>query len=614
MQYLHLENITKSYGEKILFKNINLTISKGQRIALIAKNGTGKTTLLRVIAGREGIEGEQSKLLLAKDIKTSFLMQTPDLNPEDTVLDAIFDSNNKALKAIRVYEEALIKKDAQKIQESMLILDDLKAWDIEALSKEILFKLRITDLDQKVKTLSGGQQKRLALAKILIEKPDFYILDEPTNHLDLDMIEWLEEYFQNSNITLFMVTHDRYFLERVCNEILELENGNIYTYRGTYTDYLEKKALRVANDEVNFEKTKRLYSKELDWMRRQPQARGTKAKSRISEFYDIKDELHSHSVEKNMNIQMMTSRLGSKIVELHNVSKSFGDKNIINSFSYKFKKKERVGIVGPNGAGKSTFIKLLTEELAPDTGKIVIGETIVFGHYTQDGLPIDDDRMMIDVIRDIAEFIPLEKGMKLTAEQLLERFLFPRSQHRVFVSQLSGGEKRRLFLLTIIMKNPNFLILDEPTNDLDILTLNVLEDFLNVYPGCLIVVTHDRYFMDKLVDHLFVLEGDGEVQDFNGNYTEYREKKKEELKLSREASTESTEPVKESKLAYEDSKIIKQLERAIENLEKKKKEISEKFNDPNLNMDQITKLSKELESINEEIEEKELEWMEKVES
>jgi ATP-binding cassette subfamily F protein uup len=612
MQYLHLENITKSYGEKILFQNISLTISKGQRIALIAKNGTGKTTLLRVIAGREGIEGEQSKLLLAKDIKTSFLMQTPDLNPDDTVLEAIFDSNNKALKAIRIYEEALLNQNAEKIQESMLMLDDLKAWDIEALSKEILFKLKITDLKQKVNTLSGGQQKRLSLAKILIEKPDFYILDEPTNHLDLDMIEWLEEYFQNSNITLFMVTHDRYFLEKVCNEILELENGNIYTYRGNYTDYLEKKALRVANEEVNYEKTKRLYSKELDWMRRQPQARGTKAKSRISEFYDIKSDLNSHSVDKNMDIQMMTARLGSKIVELHNISKSFGDNKIINSFSYKFKKKERVGIVGPNGAGKSTFIKLLTGALTPDTGKIVIGETIVFGHYAQDGLPIEDGKMVIDVIRDIAEFIPLEKGQKLTAEQLLEKFLFPRSHHRVYVSQLSGGEKRRLFLLTIIMKNPNFLILDEPTNDLDILTLNVLEDFLNIYPGCLIVVTHDRYFMDKLVDHLFVLEGDGEIQDFNGNYTEYRERKKEQLRISRESSQESQEPIKESKLAYEDSKVIKQLERAIENLEKRKKEINEKFNDTSLSMEQITNLGAELEKLNTEIEEKEMEWLEKM--
>ncbi len=611
MQYLLLENISKSYGEKVLFDSISLNISKGQKIALIAKNGTGKTTLLKVIGGQEGVEGENAKIQIAKNISISFLTQDPVFDPDDTIIEAIFNSDNEAFRAVKAYEEALLMNDDLKIQESMTILDDLKAWDIEALSKEILFKLKITDLEQKVGTLSGGQRKRLALAKILLEKPDFYILDEPTNHLDLDMIEWLEDYLQNDNVTLFMVTHDRYFLEKICNEIVELDQGSLFTYRGTYSDYLEKKALRIANNQANHEKTKKLYSKELEWMRRQPQARGTKAKSRISDFYEIKSEVHSHQSEREMNIKLLTSRLGSKIVELHNISKAYGDKKILDSFSYKFKKKERVGIVGPNGAGKSTLINLITGTQPPDTGKVIIGETIVFGHYTQDGISVTKDKMVIDVVRDIAEYIPLEKGFKLTAEQLLERFLFPRSHHRVKVSQLSGGEKRRLYLLTILMQNPNFLILDEPTNDLDILTLNILEEYLLDFPGCLILVTHDRYFMDKLVDHLFILDGNGNLKDYNGNYSDYRLLQKASKKES--IKPESIyEEKKESKMAYEEMKEIKQLEKAIENLEKRKSVINEKFNDTSLSMDQITELGNELQQINEKIEEKEMEWLERM--
>ncbi|HPQ20636.1 MAG TPA: ABC-F family ATP-binding cassette domain-containing protein [Saprospiraceae bacterium] len=611
MQYLSLEHVSKSYGEKVLFSDIDLSISKGQKIALIAKNGTGKTTLLRVIAGIDGVEGENASIQISKEIKTAFLMQNPDLDPEATAIDAIFDSKNPALQAIRKYEEALILNDQAQIQKNMLLLDDLKAWDIEAKSKEIMYKLKITNMEQKVGTMSGGQQKRLALARILIDEPDFFILDEPTNHLDLDMIEWLEEYLAKSSLTLFMVTHDRYFLDKVCNEIIELEGGKLYTYRGSYKDYLEKKALRIANDAVNLDKAKKLFSRELEWMRRQPQARGTKAKSRIDDFYELKAEVSGHSQDKAMNIKLLTTRLGSKIVELHNVNKAFGELPIVENLSYKFKKGEKLGIIGANGTGKSSLIKLITEELKPDTGKVIIGETVVFGHYSQEGLIPDNDKMVIDVVRDIAEYLPLEKGLKISAEQLLERFLFPRHQHRVYFSQLSGGEKRRLYLLTILMKNPNFLILDEPTNDLDIPTLNVLEDYLAEYSGCLIIVTHDRYFMDKLVDHLFVLEGGCQIRDYNGNYSDYRAERKQLMKES-ESAQKPTE-IKETKLAYADSKAIKQLERAIQNLEKRKQEINEMFNDASLSIDKITELGSELNKINEEIEAKEMEWLEKME-
>jgi ATP-binding cassette subfamily F protein uup len=454
--------------------------------------------------------------------------------------------------------------------------------------------------------------KRLALAKILMEEPDFIILDEPTNHLDIDMIEWLEAYLQQPNITVFMVTHDRYFLERVCNEILELDQGNLYVYRGNYSQFLEKREARVQNDAVQLEKTKKLFSKELEWMRRQPQARSTKAKSRIDDFYDIKEKAMVRQQQNAVQMNIAASRLGSKILEAHNISKKFGSKSIIEGFTYKFKKGERIGIIGPNGTGKSTFLKLLTQQIEPDTGKIVIGDTIVFGYYTQDGLQLKEDKTVIDVIRDIAEYIPLEKGFKLSAESLLERFLFPRSQQRVYVSQLSGGEKRRLYLLTILMKNPNFLILDEPTNDLDIITLNVLEEYLLDFPGCLIIVTHDRYFMDKLVDHLFILEGGGVLRDFNGTHSEYRDMKKAE-----ERSTVQSVPVidaldanaeKKGKASYEQRKEFSKLEKEIKKLEEQKADITGRFNDSSLSPDRIMELSAELQQIQSNLEVKEEKW------
>jgi ATP-binding cassette subfamily F protein uup len=618
MQYLKLENVSKSYGDKVLFQDINLSISQGQKIALIAKNGSGKTTLLKVIAGEEAGEGERANILVAKDIKIAYLRQDPQYDPESSILETVFDSDNPSIQAVRDYEHALLAKDNAGIQKAVSKIDDLKAWDIEVRIKEILSKLGINDLDLKIKVLSGGQKKRLALAKILIDEPDFVILDEPTNHLDLDMIEWLEQFLQKSSLTLFMVTHDRYFLERVCNEIVELDKGKFYTYRGNYSDYLEKKTARTLNEAANLDKTKKLFSRELDWIRRQPKARGTKAKSRVDSFHQIKEKVKSASQDSELKIMVEPARMGSKILEAHALHKKYGERVMVDSFSYKFKKRERVGIVGPNGAGKTTFLKLLTKQLRPDGGKIVIGDTIKFGYYTQAGLQLEYDKRVIEVVRDIADYIPMAKGYKLTAEQLLERFLFPRVQQQVYVSQLSGGEKRRLYLLTILMQNPNFLILDEPTNDLDIITLNVLEEYLMDFPGCIIIVTHDRYFMDKIVDHLFVLEGDGQIKDYNGNYTTYRaeqhERLREEQRLSRENRNKDTSNVQieaeKPKVSYEEQKEYKRLEKEIKKLEEKKLTLSEEFNDPSLTPEKIQSLSIELSQIQKSIEEKEERWFE----
>lgn len=616
MQYLALENVSRSYGEKVLFKNVNLSITKGDKIALVAKNGSGKTTLLKVIAGEEGSDGENAKINISKEIKISILKQDPIFDPNATVLEMIFDSENEAIIAVRDYEKALQINDETLLQQCVTRLEDLKAWDLESKIHEILHKLLLTDMDQKTGQMSGGQKKRLALAKILIEEPDFLILDEPTNHLDMEMIEWLENFLQQPNLTLFMVTHDRYFLERVCNEIIELDNGNTYIYRGNYSQYLEKREARLLNDAVTLEKTKKLFSKELEWMRRQPQARSTKAKSRIDDFYDIKEKAQVRLQNDDMKIMVQASRLGSKILEAHSLVKSFGDKKILDGFTYKFKKGERIGIVGQNGTGKSTILKMLTQEMKPDGGKIVVGDTIVFGYYTQDGLVLNEDKMVIDVIRDIAEYIPLEKGQKISAESMLERFLFPRSQQRVYVSQLSGGEKRRLYLLTILMKNPNFLILDEPTNDLDIITLNVLEDYLSDFPGCIIIVTHDRYFMDKLVDHLFILEGNAKIRDYNGTYSEYRAlKKTEEREKPKEEKVSAIEVVdlpldNKSKATFEQRKDFARLEKEIKKLEEKKAEITSLFEDASLSPQKIMELSKELDKVNDQISEKEEKWFE----
>jgi ATP-binding cassette subfamily F protein uup len=617
MQYLLLENINKSFGEKVLFDDINLSITKGDKIALIAKNGSGKTTLLKVIAGTEGIEGENATIQTAKGIEIAYLEQEPYFHPDASVLDAVLESDHPSIHAIRVYEEALQTGDNAALEEAIVKIEDLKAWDVEHRMREILSKLNITDLKQKVGQLSGGQKKRIALAKIILRNPDFLILDEPTNHLDIDMIEWLENYLESSQLTIFMVTHDRYFLERVCNTIIELDRGNVYPYKGNYSNYLEKKDARMANESVVLDKTQKLFKKELQWIRRQPKARSTKAKSRVDDFQDIKQRAHQKLDDDEMTIHIKSSRMGSKILEAHGLTKSFGDKHIIKLFNYKFKKGERVGIVGPNGAGKSTVLKLLTGELKPDGGKVVVGDTIVFGYYTQSGMNLKDDKRVIEVVRDIAEYIPLEKGQKLTAESLLEKFLFPRAQQRVYVSQLSGGERRRLYLLTILMSNPNFLILDEPTNDLDVLTLNVLENFLKDFPGCLIIVSHDRYFTDKLVQHLFILDGEGGVKDYNGNYSKYRADRLIEIREQQRVDREKRK-VKEVKvnlveqaakqLSHEERKAIKRLEKAIEKLEERKKTITLKFADAEITPDQISEMSKEIAEVKSQIVEKEEEW------
>lgn len=616
MNYLSLENITKTYGEKVLFDNLTLQVTKGQKIALIAKNGTGKSTLLRVVGGKEGVEGENAKVWMHKGIRSSFLEQEPEFSQGQNLIEAILDSSDPQLRAVQKYRLALLHpNDEQSLQNALQELDTLKAWDMEAKVQEILFRLNLTDFEKPVNLLSGGQKKRVALARILLSEPEFIILDEPTNHLDLDMVEWLEEYLKKGNLTLLMVTHDRYFLERVCNQIIELDGGKLYKYSGNYADYLEKKALRIETEGAEWEKNKKLLQRELAWVNRSPQARTTKAKSRVDAFFDLKDKVGKTKVETEMQIEIKGQRMGKKVLELHNVSKAFDNKIILDGFSYKFKPMERVGIVGPNGVGKTTFINLMTAAIRPDSGKVVLGENTVFGYYTQDGIQLMEDKRVLDVIQDIAEFIPLEKGLKLSATQLLERFLFSRKQQQVYVSQLSGGEKRRLYLLSILMKNPNFLILDEPTNDLDILTLNVLEDFLMEFPGCVIMVSHDRYFMDKIVDHLFVLEGNGKCIDFNGDYSEYRLIAKEKLQaLKREekaVAQQSKEIVqKPSAITFEQRKEINKVEKEISKLEEKKKQITHLFDDPHLTPEKIQTLSKELNEVTGLIEEKELRWLE----
>lgn len=620
MNYLNLEDVSKSYGEKVLFDRISLQISKGQKVALVAKNGSGKSTLMRVIMGEEPAEGENAKVEIHRHIRVGFLNQEPDLYPHHTVLESVLDSDLPIIQALKNYELAMLTpEDGARMQSAIQQMDDLKAWDFEAKVKEILFKLNITEFNKVVKFLSGGQKKRVAMARLIINEPEFLILDEPTNHLDLDMIEWLEEYLQQSNLTLLMVTHDRYFLERVCDQIVELDRGAIHKYSGSYSDFLHKKATRHDHEEVELEKAQKLFKKELEWVSRMPKARSTKAKSRVSSFKDLKDKLSGVRLEGEMQIDIKGQRLGKKILELQYISKSFEELTIVKDFDYKFRKGERVGIVGPNGVGKTTFLKILTQELRPDSGKVVVGGNTVFGYYTQSGMNLKEDQRVIDTITDIAEFIPMAKGQKLTAPQLLERFLFSRKQQQVYVSQLSGGERRRLYLLTVLMRNPNFLILDEPTNDLDIMTLNVLEDFLMEFPGCVVIVTHDRYFMDKIVEHLFVFTGDdGEVRDFNGDYSEYRVMQKEldrekRKQVRADQVQEKAEKAQEDKpgLSYEQRKQLNRLEKEISKLETKKVEVQGQFADvENLTPERIKKLSLELEDIKAKIEDKELAWME----
>ncbi len=615
MNYLNVEHISKSYGEVELFNDLSFSIHKEQKIALIAKNGSGKTSILNILSGKDTPDSGQ--IIIRKGIRLAFLDQEPKFDTKLTIEESIFTSDLPILEIIDTYENALANPDdTDAYQKAFEAMERHNAWEFETRYKQILSQLKLTDLKQKIAVLSGGQKKRLALAQALISTPDILILDEPTNHLDLEMIEWLEAYFKKAQITLFMVTHDRYFLERVCNEIIELDHGKLYSYKGNYSYYLEKKDARIANEMAEIGKAKQLFKKELDWMRRQPKARTTKSKSRIDDFFEIKAKAHQRRKDHVIQLEINMERLGSKIAEFHNVGKTFKDKTILHQFNYVFKTGERIGIIGNNGTGKSTFLNILTQSLQPDTGKLVIGETVKFGYYTQGGITAKPGQKVIEVIRDYGDYIPLAKGRQISAQQLLERFLFDRKKQYDYVEKLSGGELKRLYLCTVLIQNPNFLILDEPTNDLDIVTLNVLESFLLDFPGCILVVSHDRYFMDKIVDHLFVFKGNGIVEDFPGNYSDYRTYEESQLKQNENHKVETKETTtsqtknEANKLSYNEQKEYKNLESKIRSLELDKKALEAKFLNPDLSQDDIQKLSSELQTIIDTIEEKELRWFE----
>ena len=519
--YLQVENLTKSFGDKVLFEHISFGIAEGQRVALIARNGTGKTTLLNIIAGHEG--RDEGTVTFRCDLRVRYLPQMPAFPPELTVLDACLRSDNEVTRAVADYERCLLSPGQEGLDDALARMDHLKAWTYDTRVKQILGKLQITRIGQRIGELSGGQLKRVALANVLIDEPDLLILDEPTNHLDLEMVEWLEDFLRHSSMALLMVTHDRYFLDRVCTVILEIDNQRLYQYNGNYSYYLEKRQERIDAFHAETARVNNLYRKELDWMRRQPQARAGKAKSRIDRFHDIEQRARQRRDERAMRLDVKAAYLGSKIFEAKYISKAYGETKILEDFYYNFARYEKMGIIGRNGTGKTTFVKMLLGLEKPDSGAFDIGDTVLFGYYSQEGLQFDEQQKVIDVVRDIADEVQLGGGRRLTASQFLQHFLFtPEAQHN-YVSKLSGGEKRRLHLCTVLMRNPNFLVLDEPTNDLDIATLNILEDYLQSFRGCLIVVSHDRYFMDKVIDHLLVFQGNAQVKDFPGNYTDYRE-------------------------------------------------------------------------------------------
>lgn len=616
INYLSVENISKSYGELVLFENLSFGINEGQKIGFVAKNGTGKTSILNILSGLDS--ADSGTVVYRKNIVVTYLSQDPVFNESLTIEETVFDSENEILKVIARYEKALKNpEDAEVYQKAFEEMEAHQAWDFETLYTQVLSKLKLDDLSKKVNQLSGGQKKRLALANALLSKPNLLILDEPTNHLDLEMIEWLEAFFAKESITLFMVTHDRYFLERVCNEIVELEDGQLYSYKGSYSYYLEKKEARIEAELSETGKAKQLFKKELDWMRRQPKARTTKSKSRIQDFHEIKERAgkrrNNHEIELEINME----RLGSKIVEFHNVSKSFDDLKILDKFNFNFIKGERIGIIGKNGTGKSTFLNILTGKLQPDGGKVIIGETIQFGYYTQDGIKIKEGQKVIDVIREFGDFIPLKKGRQISAQQLLERFLFDRKKQYDFVEKLSGGERKRLYLCTVLIQNPNFLILDEPTNDLDIVTLNVLESFLLDFPGCLIVVSHDRYFMDKIVDHLFVFRGNAEIEDFPGNYSDFRAYEDSSEKENKEEKADNSTPKKSwkkdtnsPKLSYNEQKEFSKLESEIQKMEAEKVKLEAAFTKQDWSVDQISEKSIELQNLIQTLESKTERWFE----
>lgn len=618
MHFVSVEKIGKAYGIKPLFKGISFHINEGNKIALIARNGSGKSTLLNILAGKE--TADLGTVWIHKDVKVVLFEQDPSFDEHSNVLDNIFSHQHPVLDAIKKYEAAEDSGDADLITKAIVEMDEKNAWDFDAKVKQILSKLNIHQLEQKIKLLSGGQRKRIALAKTLIDigfehQHCLLIMDEPTNHLDVEMVEWLENYLDKENVTLLLVTHDRYFLDNVCNEIWELDNEKIYTYKGDYENYIEKKAARIESEISTIDKARNTFRKELEWMRKQPKARTTKSKSRQDAFYEIEKVAKQKIEDKHIELQMKMNRLGGKVVEMKKVYKSFGEKKILNGFDYTFKNGERVGIIGKNGAGKSTFVNILQGIEEADSGKINIGETVVFGYYSQQGLILKQDMRVIEYVKTIAESFPLAKGGSLSAAQFLELFLFTPDQQYSFISHLSGGEKRRLQLLTILFKNPNFLILDEPTNDLDLPTLNVLENFLFEYPGCLMVISHDRYFMDRIVDHLFVFEGEGTIIDFPGNYANYRvEKELNENKTSDptiEFKQKSTEPeISKKKAGFNEKREFDLLTKDLEKLNKEKEQLALHLSAGNLEYQQLQELSAQLKHVSDQIDKKEMRWLE----
>ncbi len=624
ISYLQVENLTKSFGDNLLFENISFGISDNQRVALIAKNGTGKTTLLNIIAGNE--DYQSGSISFKRDLRVGYLDQNPDFPKKLSVIDACLQSDNEAVRTIAAYEHCMLSENHTGLDEILAQMDLHKAWDYETRIKQILGKLKIFNFEQLIGELSGGQLKRVALANVLISEPDLLILDEPTNHLDLEMVEWLEDFLKRSNMSLLMVTHDRYFLDRVCTSILEIDHQGMFQYNGNYSYYLEKRQERIENWTAESERTVNLYKKELEWMRRQPQARAHKAKSRQESFYEIEERAKQRRNNDKVQLDVKASYLGSKIFEAKYVSKAYGDLKILNNFYYNFARYEKMGIVGKNGTGKSTFLKMLLGEVKPDSGSFDVGETVVFGYYSQDGLAFDEQMKVIDVVRDIAEEVNLGNGKKMSASQFLQHFLFAPETQFNYVYKLSGGEKRRLHLCTVLMRNPNFLVLDEPTNDLDIVTLNILEDYLQSFKGCVIVVSHDRYFMDKVVDHLMVFKGNAELKDFPGNYTDYREwnelleeqekelknkeskvKSQESKQISAERETKNTE---RKKLSYKEQKEFEALEAEIPQLEQQKADIEDQLASGALSSDEIIKASQRHGELNDLIDEKTMRWLE----
>ena len=623
VNYLSVEQVSKSFGDRTLFSNITFGLSKGDKVALVARNGSGKSTLLNIITGRETADSGQS--VFRKDIHWTYVDQTCVLNDSLDILDNVLSAQTPVLKAITAYEHALLEQEnnhseaaAARLQEATDTMNRLQAWDHEYRIKDMLSRLQLNDLSQPVATLSGGQRKRVALARALAQDPDLLILDEPTNHLDVDMIEWLEDYLANKNLTLLLVTHDRYFLDRVCNRIVELDRGNMHPYQGNYSYYIEKKAERQQAEASEWDKLHNTYRRELEWVRRMPKARTTKSVSRVNAFDSLEERLKKRHQDQQVRMSVKVTRLGTKIVELHKIKKAYGNKPILQDLSYVFKPGEKLGVVGPNGVGKSTFLQLLLGQTEPDTGKVILGETVVFGHFSQHDPVFEDRKKVIDVVRDIADYIPMANGSKLTASQLLLQFGFSNETQFNYVYKLSGGERRRLHLMTVLMKNPNFLVLDEPTNDLDIDTLAVLEDFLLDYAGCLVVVTHDRYFMDKLVDHVFAFEGEGKVRDFPGNYTEYRSWKAEEdarVAAQRQAAVmeEKAKPVQAAaarKMTFKERQEMKDLDSLLPQLEKEKRDLEIALTEGKADYTEIARMAARLEQVNAELDEKGMRWLE----